>query len=156
RSKEHKNIGDRSAGLLIESDAQIFHQVLDGTVTALDESGVRYTLMGGIAATALGGHRFTHDIDVFVRPEEAEKVLRALESRGFEIEKTDPQWLYKGFKNNVMVDVIFKSAGPVFLTDEMIERSIKVNFNGREIRTLSPEDLLIIKALVLSEHTLSL
>ncbi|HET9529180.1 MAG TPA: nucleotidyl transferase AbiEii/AbiGii toxin family protein [Blastocatellia bacterium] len=141
---------------LIESDNEIFFEVLDTALDALNQSGVRYVLMGGVAATALGGHRFTHDIDVFVKPEDAEKILEALAGAGFETERTDTTWLYKGFLRDVMVDVIFKSSGPVFLDDEMIERATVVDFNHRQVRTLSPEDLLVVKALVLNEHSLSL
>jgi hypothetical protein len=143
-------------GTLIESDNEIFYEVLDTALEAINNSGVPYLLMGGIAATALGGHRFTHDIDVFSKPEDADALLEALAGAGFETERTDPKWLYKGFLKNVMVDVIFKSSGPVFLDDEMIERANTVTFNKRLIRTLSPEDLLVIKALVLNEHSLSM
>ena len=142
--------------MLVESDNQLFHDMLDEALRAIDNSGVKYALMGGIAATALGGHRFTHDIDVFVKPEDADRVLEALDAAGFRTEKTDRNWLYKGFKNNVMVDVIFKSSGPVFLDDEMLERSKVVDFKGRAVRTIAPEDLFVIKSLVLSEHSLSL
>jgi predicted nucleotidyltransferase len=141
---------------LVESDNQVFHEVLAEALDALDGTGVRYALIGGVAATALGGHRFTHDIDVFVKPEDGDKILTALDAAGFTTEKTDPNWLYKGFKNNVMVDVIFKSSGPVFLDEEMIERSTVIDFHGRLVRTLGPEDLFIVKSLVLNEHSLSL
>jgi predicted nucleotidyltransferase len=141
---------------LIESDNEIFHEVLAEALAAVEETGVPYALMGGIATTALGGHRFTHDIDLFVKAEDAEEVLQALDRAGFRTEKTDPKWLFKGFKNNVMVDVIFKSSGPVILDAEMVEHSRMVNFNGRQVRTLGPEDLFVIKALVLNEHSLSM
>jgi hypothetical protein len=140
---------------LIESANQIFCEVLDETVSALDESGIPYALMGGIAVAALGSQRFTHDIDVFVKPEDAEVALEALEAKGFRTEKTDLLWLFKGFKNDVLVDVIFKSAGTVRLDQEMLERSRIVEFYGRKIRALGPEDLFVIKALVLNEHCLN-
>src|SRR5689334_5020900 len=107
---------------LVESDNQLFYEVLDEVLASVDETGVRYLLMGGIATTALMGHRFTHDIDLFVRPEDADTVLTALEAKEFKTEKTFPMWLYKGFKQDVMVDVIFKSSGEVMLDDEMIAR----------------------------------
>ena len=62
---------------LVESDNHAFYEVLDEMVSALDQRGVPYALIGGIAATALGCHRFTHDIDVFVKPEDAEMALDA-------------------------------------------------------------------------------
>jgi predicted nucleotidyltransferase len=140
---------------LIDSANRILYEVLDETVSALDESGVPYALMGGIAVTALGCQRFTHDIDVFVKPEDAATALEALEAKGFRTEKTDLLWLFKGFKNDVLVDVIFKSAGTVHLDQEMLKRSRVVEFYGRKIRALGPEDLFVIKALVLNEHCLN-
>jgi predicted nucleotidyltransferase len=140
---------------LITSANQIFCDVLDEAVSALDESGVPYALMGGIAVAALGSERFTHDIDIFVKPEDAETALEVLEAKGFRTEKTDLLWLFKGFKNDVLVDVIFKSAGTVRLDQEMLERSRIVEFYGRKIRALGPEDLFVIKALVLNEHCLN-
>src|SRR5262245_55263739 len=85
---------------LLQSDSKGFHEVLDEALQVLDRSGIPYLLMGGIAATALAGHRDTHDIDVFVKPAQGENALRAFEEAGFRTEKTDPGWLYKAFKHN--------------------------------------------------------
>lgn len=137
-------------------DHQIFQEVFELALSTLDVSGVRFAVMGGIAATALGGQRFTHDIDVFVRPEDADRALDALARAGFEPERTDPNWLYKAMHAGVTVDIIFKSAGAVYFDEAMIEHSVKVDFRGRTIPVLAPEDLFIMKALVLNEHSLSL
>jgi predicted nucleotidyltransferase len=141
---------------LVHSDNEVFHKVLGETLVALDHSPVRYLLMGGVAATALGGRRCTHDIDVFVKPEDADAAIESLAANGFTTEKTDPRWLYKGFKENVMVDLIFRSSGPICLDDEMLKHSATVQFDGRSVRTLGPEDLFVVKALVLNEHSLGL
>ena len=142
---------------LVQSDNRVFYDVLDESLKALNKKGIHYVLMGGISASAHGGSRFTtHDIDFFVKQVDAERTLEALEEAGFTTEKTDPKWLYKGFKSNVMVDVIFKSSGEVTLDDEMLERSLLADFNGRSLRVLAPEDLFVIKALVLNEHTLAM
>jgi hypothetical protein len=86
-------------------------------------------------------------------PEEAELALRALARRGFKTEKTDPSWLYKGFKDNILVDVIFKSKGEIYLDTEMYQKMITAEFHGRRLRLVAPEDLLIIKAAAHSELT---
>jgi Uncharacterised nucleotidyltransferase len=75
----------------IKSNNQTFYEVLDETISALDQSGVPYALMGGVAVTALGCQRFTHDIDVFVKPEDADLALEALEAKGFRT-KWDNKW----------------------------------------------------------------
>jgi len=133
--------------------ADRFNRVLGETVEAMEESGLKYVFIGGIASGGLGRPRSTHDIDVFVRPEDAELALRALSKRGFRTEKTDPQWLYKGFKENILVDIIFKSKGEIYLDHEMYQRMIKAEFHGKQLSLVAPEDLIIIKALAHSEVT---
>jgi hypothetical protein len=122
-----------------------FNAVLGEVVEAMEEAHVRYAFIGGIASGGLD------DIDLFVPPEDAELTLRALTRRGFRTEKTDPSWLYKGFKNDILVDVIFKSKGEIYLDQEMYARSITAEFHGRRLRLVAPEDLLIIKAAAHSE-----
>ena len=141
---------------LVESDSRTFYQVLDETVSLLDAARVPYVLMGGVASAARGGHRFTHDIDVFVKHEDADRALATFTKRGFRTEKTYPEWLYKAFKKRVMIDVIFRSTGPVVLDDEMIAHASVVEWKGRDLRVLAPEDLFVIKALVMSDHTLAM
>jgi predicted nucleotidyltransferase len=128
-----------------------FNRTLADTVTALEEARIQYCFIGGIASHGLGRPRATHDIDVFVRPEDTEIALRALSKHGFRTERTDPSWLYKGWKENVLVDVIFKSKGEIYLDAEMYQRSIHAEFHGKSLRLVAPEDLLIIKASAHSE-----
>jgi predicted nucleotidyltransferase len=142
---------------LVESDNEVFHEVLDDAIEAVSNADVHYVMMGGISASAHGGSRYTtHDIDFFVKHQDAEKALTALAAAGFNTEKTFPQWLYKGFKKNVMVDIIFKSSGDVYLDDEMLERSTLADFNGKPVRVLAREDLFVIKSLVLNDNTLAM
>lgn len=133
--------------------AERFDRVLGDVVQALEEEGLKYVFIGGIASGGLGRPRTTHDIDIFVMPEESELTLRALEKRGFRTERTDPHWLYKAFKEDILVDVIFKSKGEIYLDSEMYQRITLAEFRGRRLRLVSPEDLVIIKAAAHSELT---
>lgn len=130
----------------------VFEQVLGEVVAALAQRNVEYSLMGGIASTGLGRPRWTHDIDVFVRPTGADEALEALQDAGFDTERTDPSWLFKAFKQNVLVDVIFRSTGGFYLDDEMTARSVERDFRGHRVRMIAPEDLLVIKAAVHDEQ----
>lgn len=130
-----------------------FNRVLSETVEAMEESGIRYVFIGGIASGGLGRPRTTHDIDIFVMPEDTERVLRALVKKGFATQKTDPSWLYKAWKEDILVDVIFKSKGDIYLDNEMYQRVIVAEFHGRQLRLVAPEDLFIIKAAAHSELT---
>lgn len=133
-------------------DRDAFLACLDDTLAAVDEAGIPYVLMGGIASASVGRPRWTHDVDLFVRPQDARRVLDVLERRGFDTEETFAEWLYKGQRDGQLVDVIFKSTGDVYLDDEMLERARTVMFEGRQVRVIAPEDLLVIKAIVHNEH----
>lgn len=135
-----------------KSGEALFPVVLGDTIDALDRADVPYVFMGGIGATTHGRPRWTHDIDVFVRPEDAGRALRALADAGFRTEETYPDWLYKAFKHDVMVDVIFKSLGGILLDEEMLDRAAEEEVMGLKARVMAPEDLLVIKAIVHDEH----
>lgn len=128
-----------------------FNQVLFAALDALQEGKIPYALIGGIAVSGMGRPRSTHDIDVFVRPEDADAALEALGRHHFETERTDRRWLYKGWMDEMMVDIIFKSSGDLYFDNEMQTRAVIAHYHGRDIPTVSPEDLIIIKAAVHSE-----
>jgi predicted nucleotidyltransferase len=135
-----------------EVDEELFLTVLSETIAAVDDKDIPYVLMGGISSATLGRPRGTNDIDLFVRPEGARLTLEALTASGFTTEETDPRWLFKGFKNEIMVDVIFRSTGDIYLDDEMLAHARVVDVRGCAARIIAPEDLLIIKALTADEH----
>lgn len=135
-----------------EGEEAAFVQVLGETIGTIEREGVPYVLMGGIGSATHGRPRWTHDIDVFIRPEDAKRTLSALEARGFEVEETYPDWLFKAFKSDVMVDLIFKSSRGILLDDEMIRRAERIEFKGVEVPVIPPEDLIVIKAVVHDEH----
>src|SRR5687767_10927525 len=106
-----------------EGEEAAFVQVLGETIGTIEREGVPYVLMGGIGSATHGRPRWTHDIDVFIRPEDAKRTLAALAARGFEVEETYPDWLFKAFRSDVMVDLIFRSSRGILLDDEMIRRA---------------------------------
>jgi predicted nucleotidyltransferase len=128
-----------------------FNRVLFSALDALQENSIPYALIGGIAASGMGRPRSTHDIDVFVRPEDADAALEALKGCGFETERTDLRWLFKGWMDEMMVDIIFKSSGDIYFDTEMQEHARPILYHGRQIPAVAPEDLVIIKAAVHSE-----
>src|SRR5512141_2835005 len=89
-------------------DPMLFEVFKQGAM-ALDRGHVPYVVGGGIAVWAYGRKRWTKDIDLFVKPEDAGRALDALAVAGFRTEMTDPIWLYKAFKRDVLVDIIFRS-----------------------------------------------
>jgi predicted nucleotidyltransferase len=133
-------------------DEEVFLGVLRDAIGALEDKGIPYVLMGGVSSATFGRPRGTNDIDLFVEPEQARLTLEALAASGFTTEETDPRWLYKGFKDHILVDVIFRSTGDIYLDEEMLAHARVVDVRGCPCRIIAPEDLLIIKALTADEH----
>ena len=119
---------------------------------ALAKSDMRVLLMGGIGSAAMARPRKTDDIDLLVHVEDADSLLDHLETHGFETDRTDPRWLYKAHRRGVLIDVIFRSAGDIYLDQQMLDHAELCEYHGVEIRAVSPEDLLVIKAVTASEH----
>jgi hypothetical protein len=134
------------------SDAA-FDRVLKEAVKAVEDAGIRFLVLGGLASSLVGRPRWTHDIDFLVRPDDARGILEALRDAGFRTEETDPVWIFKGFKDDVMVDVIFMVTGGIYLDDEMEQRSVIRDYEGLAVRIPSPEDQIVIKAIVHREET---
>lgn len=147
----HKDSQGQSSSLNTEAGRR-FDITLFSALDALEKSKASYAIIGGIAASSLGRPRSTQDIDIFVRPEDADAILELLGSAGFKTEQTNPTWLFKAFKENVLVDIIFRSEGGFYFDDEMRERAVRVNYHGREVPLVSPEDFVLIKCAVHSEE----
>jgi hypothetical protein len=119
-------------------DEQDLLATLDDVVRCLERSETDHLLMGGIGSFAMARPRETHDIDVFLRPGDVERALDVLA---------------KAFKRRVLVDLIFRSSGEIYLDDEMLERAEDRDYKGVSARVISAEDLLVIKALATGETT---
>jgi predicted nucleotidyltransferase len=127
--------------------------VLGAVVTAIEQAGIPYVLLGGLASAVLGRGRHSTDIDLLVKPEDAEATVTALSDAGFATERTNPHWIYKGFKDEVLVDIIFKAKGDIYLDEDMLARARTLAFHGQPVRVIPPEDLIVIKAIIHDEET---
>src|SRR5919106_448352 len=135
-----------------EVEEKVFLQVLRETAETLAAARLPHVFMGGLASAALGRPRWTHDIDIFVKAGDNRRTLDVLESAGFITQETNPDWLYKALRDDVLVDVIFRSAGRVVLDDEMVSRARSSEVAGARVPVISAEDLIVIKALVFKER----
>jgi predicted nucleotidyltransferase len=146
-------VADRATERQFETDARELLDALRVATAALAEASIDALTIGGIAVAALSRPRWTHDIDLLVRPADALRALDALADAGMATEQTDPAWLFKAFHGDVLIDVIFRSHGDLYLDDEMVARSRIVEFGGVDLRVISPEDLVVFKALVHDERS---
>ncbi len=134
------------------TDLPSLEKILFEAIEIVEASDIPYALIGGVAVKNLGRPRVTHDIDLFVRPDDADKVLQVLEAKGFTSQKRDPFWLFKAWRENILVDVIFKSSGDIYFDEEMRSHVRRMPYLGRSINSISPEDFIVIKAAAHQEH----
>ncbi len=133
-------------------DETLVRAVLDA-VEALDDAGVDYVVIGGLASSLLGRPRTTRDVDLLVRHDDALRALDALRLAGFATEETNPSWIYKALRDDVTIDVIFWLKGDVYLDDEMLARAPDLEVGARTVKVMPPEDLIVVKAVVHDEQT---
>jgi hypothetical protein len=133
-------------------DEATFWEVLSDSVALLRQAEVPFALLGGIASSALGRPRWTHDIDVFVRRDDAEHALELFGQAGYATDRANEYWLFKAVKHGVLVDLLFKSTGGIYLDDEMLARVVTRRVRDLALPILAPEDIVVIKALAFDEE----
>ena len=121
---------------------------------ALREAGVPFMLGGGLACWVRGGPESDHDLDLMVKPEDAEQALATLAAIGLRPEKPSEGWLFKAFdEDDVMVDIIFSPVG-VAITDEVLARADMLEVEAQPMLVMTLEDVLVTKLLALDENSL--
>ncbi len=118
---------------------------------ALRDAEIEFMLGGGLAAWALGGPPTDHDVDFYIREEDAERAVDALTLTGMRIERPPEGWLVKAYDGPVLVDVIFHPAGGP-ITDEHFARASTMEVGALPLPVASIDDVLVTKLLALSEQ----
>ena len=127
------------------NDPEHFFGVVREAVGALERAAIAHAVIGSAAHVAYVGECAIDDLDVLVRPEDAEDALEALAGAGFRTESTDPRWLYKAWMDGVLVDVIFRPPRSFRLSDEAIERRRRVAIGSVDVWILAPEDQVLLE-----------
>jgi Uncharacterised nucleotidyltransferase len=135
-----------------EGFAAIEH-ALKHAAAALRDAGVPFLLGGSLASWARGGPETHHDLDLMIKPEDAERALEALVQAGMRPEDPPEDWLVKAWDGDVLVDLIFGPSG-LPMTDEVIARGETITVLGMDMRVMALEDVLTTKLMALSEHSL--
>ena len=118
---------------------------------ALRDADIRFALAGGLACWARGGPATDHDVDLLVKPEDAEEALEACVTAGMRPERPPEAWLFKAYHDETPVDLIFAPAGgPV--TDELLDRAEEREVMAMRLPVSSLEDVLATKLLALTEQ----
>lgn len=121
---------------------------------ALDRIGVPYLLGGALALATHTLHwRNTKDIDIIVQAADAPRAVEVLQAHGFadyfDRESYDRSWIYRGFKDGVLFDVIWDLPNHRITVDAAwFERATNVTLRARTFRSTPPEELVRMKLYV--------
>jgi len=121
------------------------------TVQLLNSAGIPYLIGGAFALDFhVGTDRKTKDLDVFVRPRDAQAVLDELARGGYETEMTDSTWLGKAFCGADFVDVIFAFGnGIAHIDDGWFEHAQTGELWGQPVLFVPLEENLWSKGFVM-------
>ena len=134
-----------------EQNAEIL-QALKESAAALRDNGIEFALAGGLACWARGGPQTDHDVDFFIKPEDAERSLEVLAAVGMRTEVPPEGWLVKAYdENGALVDLIYSpSSGEV--TQELIDRAEFREVMAMRMKVATLEDVMVSKLLALKEQ----
>jgi Uncharacterised nucleotidyltransferase len=119
----------------------------------LNEADVPFVLGGGLAIWARGGPATGHDLDLMVRPQDADRAIEALEAAGMQVERPPESWLYKAWDEDVLIDVIFRPVGePV--DEQLFARADRLEVNAVPMLVMAVDDVMVAKLKALDEHEL--
>ena len=128
-------------------------ETLKVTVATLRRGGVPFMLGGSLATWARGGPEPKKDLDLMVKPQDAERALDCLVQAGMKPERPPEEWLLKAWNDDVLVDLIFQPSG-LEITDETLGRAETIPLMAVGTPVMALEDALVTMLMALDEHSL--
>jgi predicted nucleotidyltransferase len=119
---------------------------------ALRNADVPFVLAGGLACWSRGGPQTDHDVDFFIKPEDVDRALAALEEAGMRTERPPEGWLVKAWdEHGALIDLIYSPSSGI-VTDELIERAEEREVMAVRMKVATLEDVMVSKLLALKEQ----
>jgi hypothetical protein len=124
-------------------------------IAAVRKTGLPFMLGGGFALAAYTGRwRNTKDIDFYVLPSDRQKFIDAITRAGFsdyyDQVPYDRGWIYRGFKDGTIVDLIWSMANRRAEAEESwFEHGKEILVRGESLKVIAPEELLWCKMYVM-------
>lgn len=132
--------------------------VYDCVLSRISAEGITFALGGAIAYAGYTGRlRNTKDLDIYVVPEDRDRAITCLTACGlkdyFDELPYDRSWIYRGKKNDAIMDVIFAMAnGRTQVTRDWLERGPSVQGRGQTFRIIPAEELIWSKLYVVQRE----
>ena len=136
---------------LVETPSREFYRE---AMEFLSRAKIPFLVGGAFAFVHQAGiDRSTKDLDIFVRPSDVERLLRASAAAGYEADLVFSHWLAKIRAPSGFVDVIFSSGnGVAVVDDQWFEHATEGEVLGVRVRVAPPEESLWSKAFVMERE----
>jgi hypothetical protein len=120
----------------------------------LQASQIPFLLGGAYAFYHYTGiMRHTKDLDIFVRPNDAQASLTALRTAGYRTEMMFSHWLGKAFHGGDFVDIIFNSGNGLCVVDEAwFEHAMAAEVLGMQSLLTPVEEMIWQKAYIMERE----
>lgn len=132
--------------------------VFSAGTSALEAARIPYLLHGALAMATYTGHwRNTKDVDVVVRTADHQRAMGALRAAGFddyfEQQAYDRSWIFRGFKDGVLFDVIWELPNHrVHIDEAWFEHARPLWLRGGLFATVPAEELVRVKLYVMQRE----
>ncbi|MCK6212027.1 hypothetical protein KZX45_15900 [Georgenia sp. EYE_87] len=134
-----------------DSDRQDLHEGMRIVGAALSGAGIPFALAGGFAAWVHGAPQSEHDADFVIREQDRSSAWEALSETELRVVDPVENWLFKAYKGEALVDIIFRLDGePV--PDAIFERADSFDVFGVPMPVMQATDILSEKMRVLTEQ----
>jgi hypothetical protein len=124
---------------------------LKRSTAALKEADVPFMLGGSLAVFARGGPESCSDLDLVVKPADAERALNVLIGLGMRRDDPPEDWLLKAWDGDVLVDLIFAPLG-LQVDDALLEAADVISVMSIDMPVMGLEDVFATKLLSLNDH----
>jgi hypothetical protein len=116
--------------------------------------GIPFALGGGFAVGAYSPRQSTKDIDLYVLPEDRERMISVLNDCGltdyYDVCAYDRGWIYRSYQGDAIVDVMWAMPNRRTQVDSLwLTRGPSVDLGGEVVQVLPPEELIWAKLYVL-------
>ena len=129
--------------LIPEPEWELYEAVIDEA----SARSIPFALGGAFALAAYtGAWRNTKDLDLYVLPQNRERMIGVLTHQGlddyFDVKPYDRWWIYRGHRGDCIVDIIWAMANHRAEIDDLWMSGPAVELRGRWLRVLPAEALL--------------
>lgn len=132
-----------------DSERAVFYV---GILAALEEADVPF-MIGGTHALMnyVGIKRWTKDLDLFIHPRDAQRVVALFNTMGYEAFEYVPHWLVKVHAADEIVDFIYGASNGVAMVDDVwFEYAVDGILFDHPVKIIPVEEMIWSKAFVMA------